>query len=201
MKPNRVSLLVFLFLSFIPLNAFAVQGPRMLSSNRSLSIVEAGRTYPMVEFTPAMPLRIEVKGPGKLTVYIKTAVYRNYAKLPAFRLFVKRDDSLTNQYMFPETTRSSATFQGIKDYNPSVQTNSLPIDVPAGMHTYELYLAKTPSVIGLASFGYTPESPEQGTRQAPSARRGSFMYANRSSSGQEGAGKWLYIKPYGTAYR
>ncbi len=197
MKPNRVSILVFLFLSFIPLNTYAVQGPRMLSSNRSLSIIEAGRAYPMAEFTPAMPLRIEVQGPGKLTIYIKTAVYRNYAKLPAFRLFVKRDNYMTNQYMFPETTRSNATFQGIKDYNPSVQTNTIPIDVPEGVHTYELTLARTPYIIGLASFGYTPESPEQGTRQAPSARRGSFMYANRSSSGRGGAGKWLYIKPYG----
>jgi hypothetical protein len=197
MKPNRVSILVFLFLSFIPLSAFAQQGPIMLSGNRSLRIVEAGKAYSMAEFTPQMPLKIEVQGPGRLIVYIKTAVYQKYNGLPAFRLFVKKDGSITNQYLFPKTTRSNASFEGIKDYSPSAEMNSIPIDVPEGVHTYEIYLSQKPYIIGLASFGYTPQPA---AAQAPAARQGSFMYArNQSSSEHGGAGKWFYIKPYGMA--
>ncbi len=195
MKPNRVFILVFLFLSFIPRTSSAQQEPRLLSGNRSLSIIEAGKVYPMTEFTPRMPLKIEIQGPGKLVVYIKTAVFKNYASLPGFRLYVKRDDYLTNQYLFPATTRSSAAFEGINDYNPSVQTSTLQIDVPQGSHTYEIYLAQKPSIVGLASFGYTPE--QLSPRQAPSARKGSFLSARNQTSGNRGSEKWLFIKPYG----
>ncbi len=194
MKPNRVSFLVFLLLCFIPLTAFAQEQPRMISGNMSLTIREGARAYSMAEFTPRMPLKIEVKGPGKLVVYIKTAVYKGYETLPGFRLFVKRDNYPTNQYQFPATTRSSASFEGVKDYNPSVQTSTLQIDVLRGVHTYEFSLPQTPSIIGLASFGYTPEHEVE---PVPPARRESFLYAKSHAAEGSGAGTWLYIKPYG----
>lgn len=194
MKLNRIPVIAFLFLSFMPLNVFARQGPRMLSGNRSISIVEAGKVYSMAEFTPRMPLKIEIQGPGKLIVYIKTAIPERYRSLPAFRLFVKKDDASTNQYLFPVTTHSNASFEGIKNYNPSAQMNSIPIDVPEGMHTYELYLSQSPYIIGLASFGYAPL--ETGTAPATGIRRitreGPYGYTK-----EEGHGKSFYIQPYG----
>jgi len=192
MKPYRVFILVFLCLSLIPLKAFAQNEPLMLSGNRLLRIIEAGKVYPVAEFTPRMPLKIQVQGPGRLSVYIKTAIYHTYAKLPAFKLFVKTDNYLTNQYLFPETTRSNTYVEGIKDYSPSLQTNILPIDVPDGVHTYELFLANQPYIIGLASFTYTPY--QTGEKKIPIARQEGFY---KETSYTKSGIRWFYVKPYG----
>lgn len=200
MKTNRTLITVlFMFLNFIPLNAFAQQGPRMLSNNRSLRILEAGKSYSMVEFTPQMPLKIEVQGSGKLTVYIKTAVSQRYSGLPAFRLFIKRDGHITNQYMFPKKTRSNSLFEGIKNYNPSAEINSIPIDVPEGVHTYEIYLSQSPYIVGLASFGYM----QLAVRHISMAREKSISHITRTESYGHGYkkeyAKSLYLQPYGIA--
>lgn len=193
MKLKSGNTILFFLLVLLPLSAFAQQGPRVLTNNRMLNIIESGKVYPMVEFTPKIPLKIEVKGPGKLTIYIKTAVYYRYTTLPAFKLFVKTDNYLTNQYLFPQTTRSNASFKGINDYNPSIQTSTLPIDVPAGMHTYEIFLSNKPYIIGLASFSYSEQAP---VKKAPVARGESFMYSSAHSV-RNSSEKWFYIKPYG----
>ncbi len=192
MKPSRGFIIAFLFLSLIPLSVFAQQGPRTLSDNRSLRIVEGGRVYPMTEFTPRMPLRFEVRGPGKLVVYIKTAVYRKYTVLPAFELFVRMDGSRVGEYRFPPTTRSNLTFEEIKNYRPSRETDSLPIDVPEGVHTYEVSMAERPYIVALASFGYTPKPA---ARPAPAKKPEGFGYG--SGTYGQGYGKGLYIRPYG----
>ncbi|MGC8580313.1 MAG: hypothetical protein ACP5MB_09690 [bacterium] len=195
MKLSRGFIAVFLLFSFLPFKVYAEQGPRLLTRNRSLNIVEAGKVYTMVEFTPGLPIKIEVQGPGKLIIYIKTAIYYKYANLPAFKLFVRIDNYLTNQYLFPATTRSGAYFEGVKNYSPSIQTSSLPIDVPDGVHTYEIFLANKPYIIGLANFSYTPNQVAE--KPVPEARKGSFMYSRTSSAGKSPSEKWFYIKPYG----
>jgi len=200
MKPNMALIITFLFVNFIPLGTFAQQspqqGPRILSNNIFLRILEAGKSYSMAEFTPQLPLKIEVKGPGKLTVYIKTAISQKYSGLPAFKLFIKRDSYITNQYAFPKTTRSTFSFEGIKGYNPSAEVYSIPIDVPEGVHTYEIYLSQSPYIIGLASFGYT----QLAVRHISMARpKGTNSIARNGPDGQgheKGQGKTVYITPY-----
>ncbi len=200
MKPNKALVIILFFLSFMPLDVLAQQlpqhGPIMLSGNRFLRIVEGGRVYSMIEFTWQMPLKIEVGGPGKLIVYIKTAISQRYTGLPAFRLFIKKDGYMTNQYMFPKTTRSTLSFEGIKGYNPSVEVHSIPIDVPEGVHTYEIYLSRSPYIVGLASFGYTqlvnkriPITHEKSIRNI--ARTGRYSHGYKESYG-----KTFYIEPY-----
>ena len=176
MKTIRVFIVVFLFLGFLPLTSFAQQGPKIISRNNYLRIVQGGKVYPMVEFAPQMPLQVQVQGPSRLIIYIKTAVNKSYSKLPAFRLFVKNDNGITNQYSFPQTTRSNMAFEGIGNFNPSVETHSIPIDVPDGDHTYNVYLAPNPYIIGLASFGYTPLTIK---KVAPARQKNSVISMRR----------------------
>lgn len=194
MKLNRSLILVFLFAVLVPLCAYAQEGPRALSSNRILRIMEHGRVYSMSEFTPDSPLKLEVTGPGRLTVYIKTAVPSQYKRLLAFRLFIKRDNSRINQYLFPATTRSTMTFEGVSNYNPSVEASSIAIDVPGGKHTYEIYPQEKPYIVALASFGYTPEQVAK-PAPAPQARPESFGY-NPAAHGPD-TERTLYLQPYG----
>ncbi len=204
MKPGKIILMTFLFLSLLAFKAFAQQsqqyntqqGTKMLSKNVFLRIVGAGKSYSMAEFTPQIPIKIEAKGPGKLIIYIKTAISEKYGGLPGFRLFIKRDNYLINQYMFPKTTRSTLSFEGIKGYNASAEVNSIPIDVPEGIHTYDIYLSQSPYIIGLASFGYTPHA----VKHISMSREKSINRIVRNEHNEQGQKKAhersLYISPY-----
>ncbi|MCL4467372.1 MAG: hypothetical protein M1591_00365 [Deltaproteobacteria bacterium] len=203
MKKTGISIFILILLYLTPLNTFAQQSPqqspKILSNSRLLRIVEGGKFYPMAMFTSQNPLKIEVQGPGKLILYVKTAIFGGYSGLPEFRLFIKKDSTITNQYMFPKTTRSNLAFEGVKNYNPSAETHSIPIDVPDGSHTYEISLSPGPSLIGLASFGYTQLTAK--TAPAVPAARSKRVFSMRRPDRylrqhEKIYTKAFYINPY-----
>ncbi len=136
MKFSEIVATVFFFI-YVALNSLSAQenNLKILSSAGELSFHSENEesTYYLVTYERA--LRLSVKGPAKLVVFLRVNLPRDKTILKSASLAVQMDGLKLKKFVLPEAKESKGIYLGERSFFPS-RAFKLMLDVPDGEHIF-----------------------------------------------------------------